>query len=305
MPSSRDRQRRLARAKLDRQMARRAATLRQRRRLQAGIGVVVALLLVGAGTAWALGAFDHKPKATAEDVCTWTPVDTGTNPNAKDVGQPPTTGLPTSGTRPMTITTNQGGPITVQLDLAAAPCAGASFDHLAGKKFFDNTKCHEITAEGAVRCGDPSGTGQGGPTYSFYNENVPQAPAASPSASPAAKQPPAYPAGTVALTGTPPGTNGSQFLIFFKDFSPSSPAYSVVGKVTAGLDVVQKIGALPTVDNGSGAKVKPKNDVVVQSLTVGPPETAASASDQPTAPAPGTPTGVPSGSPAASASTRS
>ena len=75
----------------------------------------------------------------------------------------------------MTITTNQGAPITVDLDLANAPCAGASLAYLASKKFYDNTTCHEITAEGALRCGDPSGTGQGGPTYTFYGENVPAA----------------------------------------------------------------------------------------------------------------------------------
>ena len=267
MAASRDRQRKLARAKLDRQMARRAAAVRRRRQIQAGVGAAVALLLIVLGSVWALGGFDPEPKKdTAADECIWTTQDTAANGDLKDVGQPPTRGLPTEGTRPMTITTDQGNPVTVQLDLAGAPCAGASFAHLAGKGFFDNTKCHEITAEGALRCGDPSGTGLGGPTYSFYNENVPDP---SPSASPSAGQPPVYPAGTVALVGNPPGSNGSQFLIFFKDFSPAQPAYSVVGKVVSGLDVVQRIGALETVDNGSGAKVKPKTDVVVKSLTIG------------------------------------
>ena len=63
------------------------------------------------------------------------------------------------------------------------------------------------------------------------------------------------------MIANPPGSNGSQFLIFFKDFNPAEPAYPVIGQVTGGLDVVEKIGALPTVDNGSGAKVKPKTDV--------------------------------------------
>ena len=76
----------------------------------------------------------------------------------------------------MTVTTNQGAPITVELDLTGAPCAAASIAHLASRSFYDNTKCHEITAEGALRCGDPSGTGLGGPTYSFYDENVPTVP---------------------------------------------------------------------------------------------------------------------------------
>ncbi|WP_431912389.1 peptidylprolyl isomerase [Micromonospora carbonacea] len=276
MASSRDRQRKLARAKLDRQLARRAARTRRRRQIQAGVGAAVVLVLIVAGSAWALGAFDDDPKqdTAAEDVCLWTPQDAAANTNLKDVGTPATKGLPTSGTRALTVTTNQGAPITAELDLASAPCAGASIAHLAGKGFYDNTKCHEITSEGALRCGDPSGTGLGGPAYSFYDENVPVAPEASPSASPAPDEPPAYPKGTVAMIANPPGANGSQFLIFFKDFDPDKPAYPVIGKVTGGLDVVTKIGALPTVDNGSGAKVKPKTDVVIQSLTVGEPSTA-------------------------------
>lgn len=294
MPSSRDRQRKLARAKLDRQMARRAAALRRRRRIQAGVGAVVILALVVLGSVWALGGFDAKKSApTARDVCTWTTQSTESNTNLKDVGQPPSRDLPTSGVRQMTITTNQGGPVRVDLDLAAAPCAGASFAYLAGKSFYNDTKCHEITTEGALRCGDPSGTGQGGPTYSFFSENVPSVPSPGPSAGPA--QPPLYPAGTVALVGNPAGNNGSQFLIFFKDFSPAQPVYPVVGKVTAGLDVVKRIGAAETVDNGSGAKVKPKNDVVVQSLTVGEAMTAA-----PTAETSGPPA-TPSANPSASA----
>ncbi|MET8837217.1 peptidylprolyl isomerase [Micromonospora sp. NPDC004540] len=284
MASSRDRQRKLARAKLDRQLARRAAAAKRRRQIQAGVGAAVVLALIVAGSAWALGAFDSEPKKqAAEDTCLWTPQDATANTNLKDVSTPATTGLPTSGTRAMTITTNQGGPITADLDLAAAPCGAASISFLAGKSFYDNTKCHEITTEGALRCGDPSGSGIGGPTYSFYDENVPTAPEASPSASPAPAQAPAYPKGTVAMIGNPPGSNGSQFLIFFKDFNPAKPAYTVVGKVTGGLDVVDKLGALPTVDNGSGAKVKPKTDVVIQSLTVGEPNAAPAATSAPAA----------------------
>ncbi|MFJ8580764.1 peptidylprolyl isomerase [Micromonospora sp. NPDC093277] len=279
MASSRDRQRKLARAKLDRQLARRAAAAKRRRQIQAGVGAFVVLALIGLGSAWALGAFDSKPKPkAAEDTCLWTPQDAGANTNLKDVGTPPTSGLPTAGTRAMTVTTDQGGPITTELDVASAPCAAASISYLAGKSFYDNTKCHEITAEGALRCGDPSGTGIGGPAYSFYDENVPTAPEASPSASPAPDQPPAYPKGTVAMIANPPGANGSQFLIFFKDFNPEKPAYPIIGKVTGGLDVVEKIGALETVDNGSGAKVTPKTDVVIQSLTVGEPDAAPAAS---------------------------
>lgn len=279
MASSKDRARKLAREKLDRQLARRAGRQRRRRQIQAGLGAALALALIVGGVAWLGGAFDADDPVdpTASDVCAWTPQAATSNPDLKDVGEPPTSGIPTSGTRPMTITTDKGAPIVVSLDLAGAPCSSASLSYLASKQFFDNTTCHEITAEGAIRCGDPKGTGQGGPTYTVYNENTPHAP--TPSASASAKATPAvaplYPEGTVAMIGNQPGANGSQFLIFFKDFTPKTePQYSIVGRVTGGLDTVTKIGKIATVANGDGNKVTPKDKITVQSITVGAPSVA-------------------------------
>lgn len=276
MASSRDRQRKLAREKLERQMLRRAGKERRRRRILAGIGAGTAVVLIVAGVAWMGGAFDSDPPvdAAADDICAWTPQSTESNTDLKDVGTPPKDGIPTSGVRPMTITTDKGAPIVVSLDLTTSPCSAASLTYLASQKFYDNTECHEITAEGALRCGDPSGTGRGGPTYAFYNENLPTVPTPDPSAStapdPAAA--PAYPKGTVALISDPPGNNGSQFLIFFKDYTPKDQAlYPIVGTVTAGADTLTKISKIPTVANEAGDKVKPKDKIVVQTLTVGDP----------------------------------
>jgi peptidyl-prolyl cis-trans isomerase B (cyclophilin B) len=285
--SSRDRQRKLARAKLDRQMARRAATERRKRRVRAGFGAGLVVVLVAAASAWGLGLFDREPESLeAEGPCRWTPQDTAVNSNLTEVAEPETTDPPNRGTQPMTITTNQGEPIVVELNLDAAPCAAASFAHLASLNFFDNTNCHEITEEGAVLCGDPTGTGQGGPTYSYYSENVPVAQQLDPSADPAADPadaPPLYPAGTVAAVGVPQGSNGSQFKIFFEDFTTEFPEYPIIGRVTSGLATVEAIGALPRVDNGSGVQVKPETDVVIQSLTVGEPSTASPGASTPSA----------------------
>nr|WP_250036965.1 peptidylprolyl isomerase [Actinoplanes maris] len=270
MASSRDRQRQLARAKLDRQMARRAVKERRRRRVLAGIGSGLAVLLIVAGVAWIGGAFDSDDttEAADQDVCLWTPQNASANSNLKDVGTPPTKGIPTLGTQTMTMTTNQGEPIVVGLDSELSPCGTADITYLASKKFYDNTDCHEITTYGAVRCGDPSGTGLGGPTYSVYNENVPVV--SDPSASPApASAAPLYPKGTVALIGNPPGTNGSQFLIFTKDYSPANPEFSIVGKVTGGLATVDKIGKIPTSKNATDEKVKPTQKITIKTLTVG------------------------------------
>ena len=274
MASSKDRQRKLARAKLDRQMARRAGRVRRRRRVQAGIGAVVALLLIAGGAAWLGGAFNSdKADPTASDTCLWTPQNAQTNTDLKEVGTPPTKGMPTSGTEAMTVTTNFGV-LTVALDLANAPCSSADLSYLAGKQFYNNTECHEITTEGALHCGDPAGNGIGGPTYSLYDENIPVVPTPEPSAS-AAPDPttktPLYPKGTVALIGNPPGTNGSQFLVFLKDFTTADPKYPIVGLVTGGTDTLAKIAKIATVDNGSGSKVKPKEKITIQSLTVGTP----------------------------------
>ncbi|MCU7724800.1 peptidylprolyl isomerase [Actinoplanes sp. KI2] len=288
MASSKDRQRKLARAKLDRQMARRAVKERRRRRIYAGIGSGVAVLLIVAGIAWMNGAFDSDNKSTTaadQDVCAWTPQSATTNTNLKEVGTPPTKNIPVSGTKTMTITTNQGAPIEVSLDLTSSPCGSEDLSYLASKKFFDNTTCHEITTYGAIRCGDPTGTGLGGPTYSVYSENTPAAPTPSPSAA-AGKAPattPLYPKGTVALIGNPPGTNGSQFLIFFKDYTPATPEFSIVGTVSGGMATVEKIGKIPTVADAAGDKVKPTTKITIAGLTVAQPAASAAASAAPSA----------------------
>ncbi|MCY1142249.1 peptidylprolyl isomerase [Actinoplanes sp. Pm04-4] len=286
MASSRDRQRKLARAKLDRQMARRAVKENRRRRMLAAVGSVAAVLIIVAGVAWIGGAFDSdddQTDAADQDICLWTPQNVSTNSNLKDVGTPPTKDIPTLGTQTMTISTSQGEPIVVGLDSELSPCGTADITYLASKKFYDNTDCHEITTYGAVRCGDPSGTGLGGPTYSVYNENVPTA--SDPSASPAPgsdASAPLYPKGTVALIGNPPGTNGSQFLIFTKDYSPANPEFSIVGKVTGGQATVDKLAKIPTSANSTGEKVKPTQKITIKTLTVGgaPASAAPSASTQ-------------------------
>src|SRR5439155_26417727 len=117
-------------------------------------------------------------------------------------------------------------------------CTAASFAYLSGKKFFDNTKCHRLTTQGifVLQCGDPSGTGQGGPAYKFPDEYKPAppdqpAPTASavptPSPSPA-QTPPLYTRGSLAMANSGADTNGSQFFIVYKD-SPLPANYTLFG----------------------------------------------------------------------------
>ena len=78
-----------------------------------------------------------------------------------------------------------------------------------------------------AQCGDPTGTGSGGPGYAFNDENLAGA---------------TYPAGTVAMANAGPNTNGSQFFFTWKD-TTLSPAYTPFGTVIGGMDVLQKIAA--------------------------------------------------------------
>jgi peptidyl-prolyl cis-trans isomerase B (cyclophilin B) len=262
---SRTRQRALARAKLERQIARRAAGARRRRQIQASLAAGLAVVAVVVGIVWAVGGFDSSKKTTtnvAED-CAWTPIPA--DANVKDVGKPPTTGIAKTGTSTMTVTTNQGV-VEAQLDRAAAPCTAASFAYLASKQFFNNTKCHRLTTAGifVLQCGDPSGTGTGGPAYKFPDEKLP-APAPSPSAAPGTNL---YPAGTLAMANSGPDTNGSQFFMVYKDGSGLDAKYTVFGKITKGLDIVQKVAAGGVNPGNSATDGEPKTGVTIQSLTV-------------------------------------
>jgi peptidyl-prolyl cis-trans isomerase B (cyclophilin B) len=279
--SSKDRERKLARAKIDRQMARRAEKVRIQRQRQSQIGIGLAVLLVigvGAFTHW-YGLVSSTKSSTAANTptCSWipsTPASGATGAAATVTGTPPTVGIPVVGTQVMTIALTQGT-VTADLDDAAAPCSAESFTFLAAKHFFDNTKCHRLTTGNSsiLQCGDPTGTGQGGPSYEFPDENLPLNYAVAPGASPAASgNPPSavvYPAGTIAMANSGPNTNGSQFFIVYKD-SPFPPAYSVIGQITSGLDVVTKIGAAGVAPGGaSTSDGAPKDPVTIKTLTVG------------------------------------
>ncbi|WSL80734.1 peptidylprolyl isomerase [Kitasatospora sp. NBC_01266] len=127
-----------------------------------------------------------------------------------------------------TLRTDQGA-ITFQALTTAAPCTTFSFRFLADHDYFNRTHCHRLTTQGifVLQCGDPTGTGSGGPGYSFNDENLTGA---------------TYPAGTVAMANAGPNTNGSQFFFVWKD-TKLPAAYTPFGTITGGMDVLQKIAA--------------------------------------------------------------
>ncbi|SCL24938.1 peptidyl-prolyl cis-trans isomerase B (cyclophilin B) [Micromonospora rhizosphaerae] len=272
MTSTRERQRAAARARLEREMAERAAKARKRRRTQAIVGGAAALVLVVAGTVWLaarLGGDDQKQNVgdTAYAQCAYTviPKD-GQTKQIKDVGLPPAQQQDT-GTQAMTIDTNLG-PITAKIDRAKVPCTAGSFTHLASKGFFDNTKCHRLVTEGikVLQCGDPSATGNGwretdgtgGPGYNLAEENLPT------------DKRPAYPEGVIAMANSgQPGSTGSQFFIVYGD-SQLDPNYTVLGTITAGMDVVKQVAAAG--DDKAFAQQAggghPKKEIVINKLAM-------------------------------------
>ena len=122
------------------------------------------------------------------------------------------------------------GDIAITLDADRTPCTVTSFVSLAEQGYFTDSPCHRVTTQGifVLQCGDPSGTGRGGPGYRYADELDGSE---------------TYPAGTVAMANAGPDTNGSQFFLVFED-SPLPPAYTVFGQLTPeGLEVVRTIGA--------------------------------------------------------------
>jgi len=164
----------------------------------------------------------------------------------------PSTDAPKLGQVPMTISTSAGD-LKVTLDSDATPCTVNSFRSLAEQGYFDNTNCHRLTTPmsgiSVLQCGDPTGSGSGGPGYSFADELT-------------GKE--TYGAGTLAMANAGPDTNGSQFFIVYGD-SQLSPDYTVFGKLDAdSIKIVQAIGAKGT-DTGApdGA---PKEPVTIESV---------------------------------------
>jgi peptidyl-prolyl cis-trans isomerase B (cyclophilin B) len=160
------------------------------------------------------------------------------------------------------LATNRGN-IGLQLDNAKAPCTVNSFASLAQQGYFDDTPCHRLTTEPTLRvlqCGDPSGTGSGGPGYRFANEYPTNQYRLS---DPALRQPVVYPRGTLAMANAGPGTNGSQFILVYED-SQLPPTSTAFGRVDAtGLATVDKIAAAGVV--GGGDDGKPATDVTITS----------------------------------------
>jgi peptidyl-prolyl cis-trans isomerase B (cyclophilin B) len=283
--SKEQRRRELARAKWQRQQRRRVDRARRSRRRNVIIAAAL-VVLVTAGTfglVALLGGDDDSGGQAADKP--------GAEPTASDSAEPstppedpceePAKGDPSGETwdaePEMTIDEAAGyvmalrttcGDIEITMDAEAAPHTVNSFNFLAGEGYFDHTTCHRLTTEGifVLQCGDPQGTGAGGPGYTIPDENLDDPDVAGGT----------YPAGTVAMANqynaqedTGRDTGGSQFFLVYED-SPLPPDYTPFGTITAGMDVLQKIADTgSTTDPATGTTV-PNATVVIDEATVEP-----------------------------------
>jgi len=149
------------------------------------------------------------------------------------------------------IVTTQGA-MTVELFADKAPLTVNSFVTLARYHYFDGVPCHRIVPGFVAQCGDPTGTGSGGPGYEFEDELPAQG---------------EYQIGSLAMANAGPNTNGSQFFIIT---GPSGaalpPSYSLFGMVTNGLDTT--VPALDAVGNADNNGVPPLEPVDIISVTI-------------------------------------
>jgi peptidyl-prolyl cis-trans isomerase B (cyclophilin B) len=189
---------------------------------------------------------------------------TTTEPASKP-NKPPRSGrVPTVPARVSASMSTNRGNIGIQLDNGKAPCTVNSFASLAQQGYFDDTVCHRLTTAsdlGVLQCGDPSGTGTGGPGYRFGNEYPTNQYRIS---DPALKTPITYPRGTMAMANTGSGSNGSQFFLVYAD-SMLPPTYTAFGTIDdTGLATLDKIAAAGV--DGAGDDGKPAMPVKIDSV---------------------------------------
>jgi peptidyl-prolyl cis-trans isomerase B (cyclophilin B) len=193
-------------------------------------------------------------------------VDTGSTPEsttscdypadpagAAEEVEPPPAEAPDTGDVDVTIGTTVGD-LNATLGRDQTPCTVNSFVSLAEQGYFDDVACHRMTTAGifVLQCGDPSGTGAGGPGYSFADE---------------LEGTETYGPGTLAMANAGPDTNGSQFFIVYGD-SPLDPDYTVFGSVDDdAVATIEEVAAKGT-DTGE-SDGQPKQDVTIESVSVG------------------------------------
>jgi peptidyl-prolyl cis-trans isomerase B (cyclophilin B) len=209
--------------------------------------LLVIVLAAGLGLSTAAPAAAAAPAEPTAGPCAYTP--TPDEPPARPVRLPrdpqPT---PARGEVRVVLRTNVGRTPLI-LDRAQAPCTVQSFLHLVRQEFYDRTICHRLTAYptlSVLQCGDPSGTGEGGPGYR-YRDELPTGLPPAPTDPTGVRR--VYARGVLAMANAGPDTNGSQFFLVYAD-SALRPNYTIFGRIAPGglrtLDTIAAAGVAPT-----------------------------------------------------------
>ncbi|HWL44347.1 MAG TPA: peptidylprolyl isomerase [Ilumatobacter sp.] len=192
-----------------------------------------------------------EPASTTPAAAAECPAADGSSEQQREFAEPQPMCIDPTKTYTAEIVTSEG---TLVVDLLAdqAPATVNNFVTLARYHYFDGISCHRIISGFMAQCGDPTGTGTGGPGYRFDDEL------------PTGDNP--YATGVLAMANSGPNTNGSQFFVMLADY-PLQPSYSVFGQVTQGLD--DTIPALDAAADPSASNGVPTaKPVTIESVTI-------------------------------------
>ncbi len=218
---------------------------------------LVAVTLAGGGAAVYSGGVGAQatPSATAQvsgTACWSEEQRTEGEDMAKQYTEAPALRIDPAKTYTASLETNKGT-IEVELYPGDAPNTVNNFVCLAEDGYYDQTPFHRIVQGFVIQGGDPTGTGSGGPGYKFNDETVTKD----------------YERGTLAMANAGPNTNGSQFFIVLDNLKGKLPKnYTIFGRVTEGLDVVDAIASTPTSVGRSGEKSTPNEPITLEKVTI-------------------------------------
>ncbi len=220
---------------------------------QSVVMAVLGLTLLGAGCN-NLGGSSYSSSTDAYSTDTSTPAATGSTETSTPTADKKPMNLTSPGVLPkaqienkqVRITTNKGD-IVIAFYPDTAPLAVSNFIYLASQGYYDNVIFHRVIKSFMIQGGDPTGTGRGGPGYTFKDELGDDH---------------TYTRGTVAMANAGPNTNGSQFFIMHQDYALPHD-YTIFGHVTSGLDVVDAI-ATTTTDRAD----RPTSEIVMTKVAV-------------------------------------
>jgi peptidyl-prolyl cis-trans isomerase B (cyclophilin B) len=274
LAGKKERQRKLAKQRYERRELRRAQRNQRTRRWTISALAALAVVGIAIGSAVAFGGGGKNASAAASPSSTpsVTASPSASSPAAATVHEPAhhctyTASPPAARkvrfppTRPdyrakykATIETNRGS-IVVKLLNSEATCTVNSFVSLARQAYFNRTPCHRLTTSSifVLQCGDPTGTGRGGPGYKFADENLAGA---------------KYTAGTVAMANSGPNTNGSQFFFVYQNSLTLPASYTPFGRILSGLNIIKYV-AKGGSDNSNGpGDGHPKRKVEIERVII-------------------------------------